>query len=209
MTSVGTSAGRLSWRRGPVNRWVQLVSAIGVMAGIAAVLCVWRLLRISPGADLGRSLAAAENAFAAFILAETLLVPVEAWLGERVNPRLLTGAGGLLVLLGAIGGARVESVGALAGWYALGGAGAGMVYGGTVARALKRFTDRKASCVGVTAAACAAVAGLALAAYVTAVGSPGAIRLLAVIGAGQAVVILVATLLILAPPPSTPPPPGC
>jgi OFA family oxalate/formate antiporter-like MFS transporter len=208
MNPTSALTGRFFWRH-PMNRWLQLVSGIVVMVGIASVLCVWRLLQSPPGADMSKSLAAAENAFAAFIVAETLFVPIEGWLGEHLNPRLLIAVGGALVLLGAIAGARVESVRAQTGWCALGGAGAGIVYGGTVARALKRFTDRKASCLAVTAAACAAVVGLALLAYVTAVGSPGAIGLLVVIGGGQAIVILLATLLILEPPPSTPLPPGC
>jgi len=199
---------RLSRRSHPMNRWVQLVAGTVAMMAIASVLCVWPLLRSPPGADLGKSLAAAENAFAAFIIAETLFVPLEAWLGDRLQPRLLVLVGGALVVLGAIAGARVESVRAQTGWYALGGVGAGIVYGGTVARALKRFTDRKALCMGVTAAACAAVVGLALVAFVTAVASPGALGVLIVIGAGQAAVILVATLLILEPPPTTTPPPG-
>ncbi len=191
-----------------MNRWVQLVAGTVMMMAIASALCVWPLLRSAPGADLGKSLAAAENAFAAFIIAETLFVPLEAWLGDRMSPRLLVLVGGALVVLGALAGVRGEGVRAQAGWYALGGAGAGIVYGGTVARALKRFTDRKALCLGVTAAACAAVVGLALVAYLTAVKSPGAIGVLIVIGGGQAVVILIATLLILEPPPDTPLPPG-
>jgi MFS transporter, OFA family, oxalate/formate antiporter len=208
LASGALHGARLSpWSR-PMNRWVQLVAGTVVMMGIASVLGAWPLLRSPPGADLAKSLAAAENAFAAFIVAETLFVPLEAWLGDRLHPRLLVLAGGALVLIGAAAGARVESVRAQTMWYALGGAGAGIVYGGTVARALKRFTDRKALCVGVTAAACAAVLGLALVAYLTAVRSPDAIGVLVVIGAGQAVVILVATLLILEPPPTTPLPPG-
>ncbi len=206
--SVSSRSSDLQRQHHELNRWVQLVGGTVLMMAIASVLCVWPLLRSSPSADLGKSLAAAENAFAAFIIAETLFVPLEAWLGERMKPRLLLPVGGALVVLGALAGAQAESVRAQTGWYALGGVGAGIVYGGTIARALKRFTDRKALCVGVTAAACAAVLGLALVAYVTAVEAPGALGVLIVICAGQAVVILVATLLILEPPPTTPLPPG-
>jgi MFS transporter, OFA family, oxalate/formate antiporter len=191
----------------PVNRWLQLVSGIVLMVGIASVLCVRRLLQSPPGADLAQSIAAAENAFAAFVVAESLLVPVESWLGEHVRPRLLVAGGGALVLVAAIAGSGGESVGAQTAWSALGGVGAGIVYGGTVARALRRFTDRKARCLGITAVACAAVVGLALLAYVMAVDGPATIGPLVVIGGGQAIVILIATLVILEPPPSTPLPP--
>lgn len=190
---------RLHLRSPEIGRWVQLVSGTVVMMAIASVLYAWPLLRSSPGVELGKTLASVENAFATFIFVETLFVPFEAWLGERKRPRLLLLLGVVLVAIGALAGARTESPQAQA-WYALGGAGAGIVYGGTVARVLKRFTDRKARCVGVTATASAAVLALALWAYVKSVTAPGAIALLVVIGAGQATIVLIATLMILAPP---------
>jgi OFA family oxalate/formate antiporter-like MFS transporter len=171
---------------------------------VIASVYAWPLLR-SPGAELGKTIAALENAFATFIFVETLFVPFEAWLGERRRPRLLLLLGVALVVLGALAGARAASPRTQA-WYALGGAGAGIVYGGTVARALKGFTERKARAIGVTAAAVAAVLALALWAYVHSIAAPGAITLLVVIGAGQATIVLVATLMILKPPPGDVPP---
>ncbi len=185
----------------PWNRWLQLVGGVVAMTAIAALLYVWPLLRSPPGSGLGRSLAATENAFAAFILAETFFVPVEGWLRDRTSRWLLVAAGFALAALGAAAGARAE--GALrVPWYALGGVGAGIVYGGTVAKALRRFTDRKLLCVGVTAAACVAVTALALGALAVTLSSPGALPVLIVLGAAQAVVVVVATLFILSPPPA-------
>jgi hypothetical protein len=91
-------------------------------------------------------------------------------------------------------------------WSVLGGVGAGIAYGGTVAKALKQFTDRKALAVGVTAAACAGVLALALGAAVSLLSSAGALPMLVVLGAAQAVVIVVATLFILYPSSGAPPP---
>ena len=190
----------------PVGRWVQLVSGVALMMVIASVLYAWPLLRSPSGPALGRSLAAVENAFATFIFVETIFVPFEAWLGERRRPRLLLLLGVTLVVVGALAGARAERMAAQAGWYALGGAGAGIVYGGTVARVLKRFTDRKAMAVGVSAAASVAVLALALWAYLRASTAPSAIGVLVVIGAGQAIIVLIATLMILEPPPTNVPP---
>jgi MFS transporter, OFA family, oxalate/formate antiporter len=188
-----------------VNRWIQLVAGVVAMMAIAGLLFVWPLVRSAPGASLAESLAATENAFAAFIFTETVFVPLEAWLGDRVPRWLLVGAGALLVLLGALAGAEARTVRLRVAWYVLGGAGAGLAYGGTIARALKSFTDRKALCVGVTAAACAGVVLLAAGANVV-LSSPSALPLLVVLGAGQAVVIVIATLFILEPPPRPPPP---
>jgi OFA family oxalate/formate antiporter-like MFS transporter len=191
-------------RRHPSNRWVQLVASVAAMMAIAAVVFVWPLLQGPPGKDLAESLAATQNAFAAFIIAETLFVPLEARIGDRFPRWLLVGVGVALVALGAFAGARAESVRALVAWHALGGVGAGLAYGGTVAKALKRFTERKALCFGVTAAACALVLALALGA-ILALSSERAMPVLVLLGAGQAAVILIATLLILDPPPARPP----
>jgi MFS transporter, OFA family, oxalate/formate antiporter len=189
-----------------VNRWVQLVGGVVAMMVIAGLLFVWPILRSPAGSTLAETLAASENAFAAFIFTETIFVPLEAWLGDRIPRWLLVGAGVALVLLGAIAGAAAPAARAKVFWYVLGGAGAGLAYGGTVAKALRSFTDRKAVAVGVTAAACACVVGLALGAnLVLSTSSGSAMPLLVVLGAGQAAVILIATLFILEPPPPKPP----
>ena len=189
----------------PLNRWFQVVAGVVAMMAVAAVLFVWPVLRRASGRGLAESLAATENAFAFFILAETIFVPLEAWLGDRFPRWVLVGAGAALVTLGAAAGALADGGRAQVAWSALGGTGAGLAYGGTVAKALRRFTDRKALCVGVTAAACAVILALALGA-IAALSSPSALPVLIVLGAGQAVVILLATLFILYPPPERPPP---
>jgi MFS transporter, OFA family, oxalate/formate antiporter len=189
-----------------LNRWVRLLAGVVGMMGVASLLFVWPLLRAGPGGrGLAESLAAAENAFAAFIIAETVFVPLESWLGERVPRWFLVAAGGVLVFVGALASGRAASPGGQVAWSVLGGVGAGIAYGGTVAKALKQFTDRKALAVGVTAAACAGVLALALAAA-WALTSAGALPMLVVLGAAQAVVIVVATLFILYPTSGTPPP---
>jgi len=190
-----------------VGRWLELVGGAVAMMVIGSALYAWPLLRAGPGPGLGASLAAIENAFAAFILAETLFVPFEGWLGDRYGRWLLVAAGVALVALGATLGSRAAGVGAQVGWYVLGGVGSGLVYGGTVAKAVKRFTDRKALCIGVTAGACLSVAALAMGALAVALEMPGGGALvLGVLGAGQAVVVLVAALFILDPKLGVPPP---
>ena len=200
---AGSDPGELAPHR--LNRWVRLVGGVVVMMAVAGVLFVWPLLRSAAGASTAEALAASENAFAAFIFTETIFVPLEAWLGDRVPRWLLVGAGVALVLLGAFAGADATSTRARAAWYVLGGAGAGLAYGGTVAKVLRSFTDKKALCVGVTAAACAGVVLLAAGANAV-LSSARAMPLLIVLGAGQAVVILIATLFILEPPPRRRPP---
>jgi OFA family oxalate/formate antiporter-like MFS transporter len=192
-------------RHRPLNRWIRLIGGVVVMMAIAGTLFVWPLLRSAGDASTAEALAASENAFAAFIFTETIFVPLESWLGDRVPRWLLVGAGIALVLLGAIEGAGAASTRARAAWYVVGGAGAGLAYGGTIAKVLRAFTDRKGLCVGVTAAACAGVVLLAVGANAV-LTSAQAMPLLIVLGAGQAVVILIATLFILEPAPRREPP---
>lgn len=200
---AGGDPGELVHHR--LNRWVRLVGGVVVMMAIAGILFVWPLLRSATGGSTAEALAASENAFAAFIFTETIFVPLEAWLGDRIPRWLLVGAGVALVFLGAFAGAEATSARARAAWYVLGGAGAGLAYGGTIAKVLRSFTDKKALAVGVTAAACAGVVLLAVGANAV-LSSARAMPLLIVLGAGQAVVILIATLFILEPPPRRQPP---
>jgi OFA family oxalate/formate antiporter-like MFS transporter len=192
-------------RHGSLSRLAQVVAGVVGMMAIAGVVFVWPLLRSSSGRGLAESLAATQNAFALFIIAETIFVPLEGWLGDRFPRWLLVVLGVGLVFFGAFAGVRAESVRAQVACSGVGGVGAGLVYGGTVAKALKRFTDRKAVAVGLTAAACVGVLVLALGA-ITALSLPTATPLLIVLGAGQAAVILLATLFILYPPTDAPPP---
>jgi len=203
--SVAAALRRPRFRHRPLNRWVQVVAGVVAMMAIAGVLFVWPLLRSAQAKGLAESLAATENAFAFFIIAETIFVPLEGWLGDRFPRWLVVGLGVGLVLFGAFAGARAESVRAQVACSAVGGVGGGFVYGGTVAKALRRFTERKAVAVGLTAAACVGVLVLALGA-IAALSSPSALPVLMVLGAGQAAVILIATLFILYPPPERPPP---
>jgi MFS family permease len=189
---------------GERSRWLALLGDVLLMMAVAGVLFVWPLVRAAPGAELAQSLAAAEHAFAAFILAETLFVPFEGWLGEHVPRGLLVAVAGALVALGALAGARSGSTSAQVLWSAVGGVGAGLAYGATVAKAVKRFTDRKALAVGTTSLTCALVVALALAGA-WALSDTRALGLLVVFGAAQAVVVVVATLVILYPPPAPPP----
>jgi hypothetical protein len=207
MASAGVrvegGASRIS-DRPSAGRSARLLGGVVLMMAVAGLLFVRPLLRAAPGEGLEGSLAAAENAFAAFILAETLFVPFEAWLGNRVPRWLLGAAGAALVALGALAGAAAGSTRAQVAWFALGGAGAGLAYGATVAKAVQRFTDRKALAVGVTSAACAGVVALALAS-IWSLHAQGTLGPLVLIGAAQAIVIVVATLVILYPPPRNPP----
>ena len=207
---MASAAARAERRDGPLvdgraPPWLGLLASVAALMAVAGVLFAAPLLRSRTQADLADALSAVEHAFAAFILAETLFVPLESWLGERARPWLLALVGGGLVAAGAIAGARAGSGQGQLAWYALGGIGAGLAYGATVAKALRRFTDRKALAVGTTSATCGVLVALAVAGA-WALSGTRAVSVLVLVGAAQAVVVVVATLVILYPPPDRPPP---
>src|SRR5512135_3221186 len=86
-----------------VNRWWQMVAAVIAMMAIANLQYAWTLFTTPLTQSLGATLAAVQVAFAAFVLAETWLVPFEGALVDSLGPRVIIIAGGILVGLGWIG----------------------------------------------------------------------------------------------------------
>lgn len=134
-----------------VNRWWQMAAAFVAMMAIANLQYAWTLFTRPLTQDLHASLAAVQVAFAAFVLTETWLVPFEGWLVDTLGPQLVIMAGGVFVGLGWIGAGLSHSVGQLVFWYALGGIGAGAVYGACIGHALKWFPDHRGLTAGVVA----------------------------------------------------------
>src|SRR5262245_39875350 len=137
----------------PARRWRQLIACIVAMMAIANLQYAWTLFTIPLTQSLHATLSAVQIAFTLFILTETWLVPFEGWLVDRVGARAVLSAGGLLVGISWIGAALVDSLRGLYLFYALGGVGAGAVYGACVGTALKWFPDRRGLAAGLTAGA--------------------------------------------------------
>src|SRR6267143_1124886 len=136
----------------PTIRWLQLVAGIICMVMIANLQYGWTLFvgPIEEKYHWGR--AAIQVAFTIFVLTETWLVPVEGWLVDRFGPKIVVFVGGVL---GAIGWAMNSAADTLTMLYtaaALGGIGAGGVYGTCIGNALKWFPDRRGLAAGLTAA---------------------------------------------------------
>ena len=83
----------------------------------------------------------------------TWLVPFEGYLIDRLGPRLVIGIGGLLVGAGWIGSGYSFTTTGLYIWYAIGGIGAGAVYGGCTGDVLKWFPDHRGLCAGIVSGA--------------------------------------------------------
>jgi MFS transporter, OFA family, oxalate/formate antiporter len=136
-----------------VNRWAQLIAGIIAMMAIANLQYAWTLFTKPIQAHLHVTLVAVQWTITLFVALETWLVPFEGYLVDKIGPRFMLGIGAILVGLGWVGSGRAETIGGLYFWYALGGIGAGAVYGGTIGNALKWFPDYRGLCVGLTAGA--------------------------------------------------------
>ena len=133
-------------------RWIQLVMGIVCMAMIANLQYGWTLF-VNPIADKhGWSRAAIQVAFTIFVLTETWLVPIEGYLVDKFGPRPVVLVGGILCGIGWVMNSFSDTLTMLYLSAAVGGVGAGAVYGTCVGNALKWFPDRRGLAAGLTAA---------------------------------------------------------
>jgi len=183
-----------------VNRWVQLIGGIIAMMAIANLQYAWTLFTTPLTKSLSATLAAVQVAFAAFIICETWLVPFEGYLIDRLGPRLVIGIGGILVGLGWIGAGIAGSLHALYFWYAIGGIGAGAVYGGCMGNSLKWFPDHRGMCAGFTAGAYGLGTALTVAPIAKMMKVSGYQHTFVFWGIIQGIIVFLAAMTIVPPP---------
>ena len=135
-----------------LNRWIQLFFGIVCMAMVANLQYGWTLFVNPMDAKYHWGRAAIQVAFTIFVVTETWLVPIEGYLVDRFGPRPVVLAGGVLVGLAWVMNSYADSLVMLYVAAAVGGVGAGAVYGTCVGNALKWFPDRRGLAAGLTAA---------------------------------------------------------
>ena len=135
----------------PVNRWLQLLYGVICMVMIANLQYGWTLFvgPIDAKYEWGR--AAIQIAFTIFVLTETWLVPIEGYLIDKFGPRIMISGSGVLVAIAWAINSVADSLFLLYVGAAVGGIGAGVIYGGAVGNALKWFPDRPGLAAGLTA----------------------------------------------------------
>lgn len=132
--------------------WVQLAFGVICMAMIANMQYGWTLF-VNPIDDKyhwGRT--AIQVAFTIFVVTETWLVPIEGYLVDKYGPRPVVVGGGLLCAIAWALNSVASSLPMLYFAAAVGGVGAGAVYGTCVGNALKWFPNRRGLAAGITAA---------------------------------------------------------
>jgi OFA family oxalate/formate antiporter-like MFS transporter len=180
-------------------RWVQLAIGIICMAMIANLQYGWTLFVSPIDAKFHWGRASIQVAFSIFVLLETWLVPVEGYLVDRFGPRLVVLAGGILCGIAWAMNAYADSLMFLYVAAAVGGLGAGAVYGTCVGNALKWFPDRRGLAAGLTAAGFGAGSALTIIPIAAMIKSSGYESTFLYFGIGQGIVVVVLSLILASP----------
>src|SRR5436309_2227270 len=181
------------------TRWGQLVFGIICMVMIANLQYGWTLFvnPIDQKYHWGR--AAIQVAFTIFVLTETWLVPIEGYLIDKFGPRIMISGSGVLVAIAWMINSVADSLFLLYLGAAIGGIGAGVIYGGSVGNALKWFPDRRGLAAGLTAAGFGAGSALTVIPIANMIKTSGYESAFFWFGIGQGIIVMIVALLLRAP----------
>jgi OFA family oxalate/formate antiporter-like MFS transporter len=196
--AVSSSAGSRA-KASDSTRWGQLIFGIICMVMIANLQYGWTLF-VKPIDDKyhwGR--AAIQVAFTIFVLTETWLVPVEGYLIDKFGPKVMICGSGFLVAVAWVINAYADSLFLLYLGAAVGGIGAGVIYGGSVGNALKWFPDRRGLAAGLTAAGFGAGSALTIIPIANMIASSGYESTFFWFGIIQGIIVMIFSLFLRAP----------
>ena len=171
-------------------RWTQLALGVVCMVMIANLQYGWTLFVLPIDGTFHWGKAAIQVAFTIFVLAETWLVPIEGYLVDRFGPAPVVLVGGLFVGVSWVMNSYIDSLPMLYVAAAIGGIGAGAVYGTCVGNALKWFPDRRGLAAGVTAAGFGMGSALTVVPIANMIETVGWQQTFFVFGLGQGIIIL-------------------
>ena len=178
------------------GRWWQLLFGIICMTMIANLQYGWTLFVNPIDAKFHWGRAAIQVAFTIFVLTETWLVPIEGYLVDRFGPRPVVLVGGVLCGIAWAMNSFADSLSMLYVAAAIGGTGAGAVYGTCVGNAVKLFADRRGLAAGLTAAGFGAGSALTIIPISNMIKADGYEKAFLYFGLGQGIVVLIISLLL-------------
>lgn len=184
---------------GTRSRWVQLVVGIVCMVMVANLQYGWTLFVNPIDAKYHWGNASIQVAYTTFILLETWLVPFEGFLVDRFGPRILIVAGGIFAGLAWYFTSIASELWMLYLGMAIGGVGAGIVYGTAIGNALKWFPDHRGLAAGLTAAGFGAGSALTIIPIANMIASSGYEATFLFFGVIQGAVVIAAGLFMTAP----------
>jgi OFA family oxalate/formate antiporter-like MFS transporter len=169
------------------------------MAMIANLQYGWTLFVNPIDAKYHWGRTAIQVAFTIFVLTETWLVPIEGYLVDRFGPKPVVLVGGILVGIAWVMNAYANTLTLLYVAAAIGGIGAGAVYGTCVGNALKWFPDRRGLAAGLTAAGFGMGSALTIIPIQAIIKSSGYESAFLYFGIGQGVVVTLLAFGLAAP----------
>src|ERR1700709_1742493 len=199
MTTTTTDIAQTRALASEGTRWTQLIVGIICMVMIANLQYGWTLFvnPIDQKYHWGR--AAIQVAFTIFVLTETWLVPIEGYLIDKFGPRIMISGSGVLVAIAWVINSMADSLFLLYLGAAIGGIGAGVIYGASVGNALKWFPDRRGLAAGLTAAGFGAGSALTVIPIAHMIAASGYSSAFLWFGLGQGIVVCIVALFLRAP----------
>jgi OFA family oxalate/formate antiporter-like MFS transporter len=180
-------------------RWGQLIFGMMCMVMTANLQYGWTLFvnPIDQKYHWGRT--AIQVAFSIFVLTETWLVPIEGYLIDKFGPKIMICGSGALIAIAWVINSMADSLFLLYVGAAIGGIGAGVIYGGCVGNALKWFPDRRGLAAGLTAAGFGAGSALTIVPIAHVIATSGYQSAFLWFGLGQGIIVMLVALLLRAP----------
>jgi MFS transporter, OFA family, oxalate/formate antiporter len=194
-----TVAPGLTVRASDATRWGQLIFGIICMVMTANLQYGWTLFVTPIDNKYHWGRAAIQVAFSIFVLTETWLVPFEGYLIDKFGPnRMVSIAGGLIAIAWALN-SYADSLALLYLGAAIGGVGAGVIYGACVGNALKWFPDKRGLAAGLTAAGFGAGSAITIVPIANLIKTNGYETAFLWFGLGQGLVVMLVAVMLRAP----------
>jgi MFS transporter, OFA family, oxalate/formate antiporter len=133
------------------TRWVRLSAAVGAMMLTSIYQYSWFLFSFEIQKNWGWSLASLGLIYTIFHYTSTLVMPFSGLIADTYGPRLVAVGASLLVGAGFILCAVFSHLWTFQLFYGLGGVGCGVLYGVSIATAIKWFPDRRGLASGLVA----------------------------------------------------------
>ena len=181
------------------TRWGQLIFGIICMVMTANLQYGWTLFVNPIDSKYHWGRAAIQVAFSIFVLTETWLVPFEGYLIDKFGPSLMVSISGVLIAAAWVINAYADLLALLYLGAAVGGVGAGIIYGASIGNALKWFPDRRGLAAGLTAAGFGAGSALTIIPIAGLIKSSGYQAAFLWFGLGQGIVVMLVAMLLRAP----------
>lgn len=182
-----------------LNRWFQLTVGVIAMVATANLQYGWTLFVTPIRETFKWEPDAIQWAFTLFVLSQTWLAPLLAYMRDKLGPQGVIAVGGVMVGLCWVINSYATSLPMLYLGMIVGGIGGGIVYTTSMGNALKLFPDRRGLAAGITSMAFGGGAALSVIPISNMIKSSGFQRTFLIFGIMQGAIIVVCSILMRRP----------